>query len=207
MKISVPTSLADINIRTWKQLSATTDEFERIAILCGISASKVKRFDMESMEAVSGLLSQLEDPTETQWPLVRNLLLSDVAYGFIPNLSDLTVGEYADVEKACQLIEEDPTWLMSILYRPIKERHKDFYSILQYTAKEPKEPFEDMTMDAVFGAFDFFLRIGLVFSKTSLQSLKEEERVSSQRNGVGTRQSTTWLKEMLSRLRMRRTSK
>lgn len=207
MKITVPTSLADITIRTWRELSTTTNEFDRIAILCGIEASEVKRFDMESMDSVSSLLSQLEDPTETQWPLVRNLILSGTAYGFIPNLSDLTVGEYADIEKACQQLEEDPTWLMSILYRSVNERHKDFYTVAQYTAKEPKEPFEDMTMDVVFGAFDFFLRIGLVFSETSLQSLKEEVRVSSQRNGDGTPRFTIWLKGTLSRLKTRLISK
>ena len=50
MKITVPTSIADITVKKWIKLSKTDDVVKRVAILCDITQKTVKSMTIESME-------------------------------------------------------------------------------------------------------------------------------------------------------------
>lgn len=175
MKITVPTSIQDISVRQWIQLSETEDVIERVSILCNISGDTVKNMTLESMEIVNDLLEELEDPSETEFELFPNIELNGVQYGLHPNISELTVGEFADLETACLESDKNLLQILSILYRPITEQSKDFYKISPYTGNENKEVFNDLKMDKVFSMLAFFLNIGLIFMKDSSRFLEEEE--------------------------------
>ena len=52
--------------------------------------------------------------------------MEPLTYGFIPNLSEITMGEYIDIEGHCKEAHNNLHKIMSILYRPIvKETKKD----------------------------------------------------------------------------------
>ena len=176
MKITVPTTLADISVKQWIKLSKTEDVVKRVSILCGVSKKVVKSMTIESMETVNALLEEMEDPSATEFELHPIIELNDIKYGLHPNLSELTVGEFADLETACEDTEENLLQILSILYRPITEQSKDFYKIQPYSGKENKKIFNDLKMDKVFSMLAFFLNIGLIFMKDSMQSLEGVER-------------------------------
>ena len=175
MKIVVPTSIADISVKKWIQLSKTDDVVKRVSILCGITEKTVKSMTIESMETVNSLLEELEDPSQTEFELFPIIEIEGEKYGIHPNLSELTVGEYGDLEKACEDSDENLLQILSMLYRKITHQSKDFYQIAPYTGKENREVFQEMKMDKVFSLLAFFLNIGLVFMKDSLRSLEAGE--------------------------------
>jgi len=176
MKITVPTSIADITVKKWIKLSKTDDVVKRVAILCDITQKTVKSMTIESMETVNSLLEELEDPSQTEFELFPIIELKGEKYGIHPNLSELTVGEYADLETACVDSDANLLQILSILYRKVTEQSKDFYQIAPYTGSENRKIFNEMTMDKVFSLLAFFLNIGLIFMKDSVQSLEEVER-------------------------------
>ena len=173
MKITVPTSIADISVKKWITLSQTEDIVQRVSILCDITPDVVKSMTIESMETVNALLEELEDPAETQYQFFPIIELNGEMYGVHPNLSELTVGEYADLETACADTDQNLLQILSILYRKITQQSKDFYQIEPYSGSEDREVFNDMKMDKVFSLLAFFLNIGLVFMKDSVRSLEE----------------------------------
>tara|TARA_R110000744_G_scaffold45241_3_gene100475 strand:- start:436 stop:966 length:531 start_codon:yes stop_codon:yes gene_type:complete len=172
MKITVPTSISDISVRKWIKLSKTENVVKRVAILCDITQKTVKSMTLESMENVNTLLEELEDPSETSFELFPIIEIKGEKYGIHPNLSELTVGEYADLETACEDSDKNLLQILSILYRKITHQAKDFYQIAPYSGNENREIFNELKMDKVFSLLAFFLNIGLVFMKDSVQSLE-----------------------------------
>jgi hypothetical protein len=176
MKITVPTSIADITVKKWIKLSKTDDVIKRVSILCEITQKTVKSMTIESMETVNALLEELEDPSQTEFELFPIIEIKGEKYGIHPNLSELTVGEYADLETACEDADENILQILSILYRKITHQSKDFYQIAPYTGTEKRKIFNEMKMDKVFALLAFFLNIGLIFMKDSVQSLEGVDR-------------------------------
>lgn len=65
--------------------------------------------------------------------LKKIIILDNVEYGFHPNLEEITLGEYADIETYMKNgIEDNLPKLMSVLYRPITEKSGTNYSIKAY---------------------------------------------------------------------------
>jgi len=176
MKITVPTSIADITVKKWIKLSKTDDVVKRVAILCDITQKTVKSMTIESMETVNSLLEELEDPSQTEFEFFPIIELKGEKYGIHPNLSELTVGEYADLETACVDSDANLLQILSILYRKVTHESKDFYQIAPYTGSENRKIFNELKMDKVFSLLAFFLNIGLTFMKDSVQYLEEGER-------------------------------
>lgn len=87
MKITVPTSIADISVKKWITLSQTEDVVQRVAILCDITPDIVKSMTLDSMETVNALLEELEDPAETEYEFHPIIEINGEKYGVHPNRS------------------------------------------------------------------------------------------------------------------------
>lgn len=189
MKIIVPESLRDITLDQWMACMKTDDVFEQVAILCNITADEVRRFELESFDMVQGIMSDIENPSETKWELVPRFELDGTKFGIVPNLSELSVGEFADLETACANINEDPRKVLAILYRRVVEDAGSMYRVAQYTGFEPVERMGKVSVATFYGVLDFFLSIGASFTRASLQSLKGAEGTKSPPNGAGMQSS------------------
>jgi len=143
-------------------------------------------------------------------PLVSKFSIGDVKYGFIPNLQDLTYGEYVDLTLYGQKLWEDDNIykFLSILYRPIKDEKGDEYLLDDYsgTSIVRVDIFKThVTCDVVWGAISFFLLLQLAlvnsttFYLTDLtQEIQQELKQILQTNGEPIRQSIAWLEDGLS---------
>ena len=144
--------------------------------------------------------------------LVLNLLtkeahrLPNKEYGFHPQLDDLTLGEYIDLDTFIgdwENIEK----AMAVLYRPVVNKLKDKYTIEEYKVGRDAEIL-DMPMDAVLSSIFFLWNLGLDLSKTMMNYLDKEQTqaltqyLNSQPNGVGITQFTDLLKETLHDLKI-----
>jgi len=102
--------------------------------------------------------------------------IDEVNYGFHPNLDEITLGEYADME---HFIGDDYMKtldkIMAVLYRPITKRNGQQYSIEAYDGniEERVKILKKMTAKQVQGALVFFWSFASVLLKSTQLYLME----------------------------------
>ena len=175
MKIVVPDHIGELTIEQFQAIHNTDDPIDQVAIACNIDRELINRMDLDSLDRVLKVMGDFDPAQDKNWPVLQIVEHEGIRYAIHPNLSELTVGEYADLETLCVDLYTNLVGVMSILYRPIIEQHKKHYTIEAYTAGEPIEPFNRLKMDVVLGALAFFLRIGIDYVINSAQSLKAEK--------------------------------
>jgi len=182
MKITVPDSLADISVKQYKLLADIKfDEdssewiIESVSILCGLTKDQVGTLTMPEVEKIGSIISRLNNADKNNQELQTKIKYKGKKYGFHPNLSKLTVGEFADLETYCGGgFFDNLNEILSILYRPIKTEGGDFYTIEKYKGDVFPNYWDNLKMDVVLGAVNFFLSIGVALTKDSANSLVEE---------------------------------
>ena len=152
------------------------------------------------------IVNTLTEMFEQKPNLVTKFKLNNKEYGFHPQLDDLTLGEYIDLDTFIgdwENIEK----AMAVLYRPVVNKLKDKYTIEEYKVGRDVEIL-DMPMDAVLSSIFFLWNLGLDLSKTMMNYLDKEQTqaltqyLNSQPNGVGITQFTDLLKETLHDLKI-----
>ena len=210
MELIVPNNLSEITLKQYQrflkiQEKETDENFLRckmIEIFCNIDAKTVRKMKLSDAEKITSILS---DMFEQKPQLVQTFKLGDVNYGFIPDLDEISLGEYIDLDT--HISQWDKMHVaMNVLYRPIKEQIKDKYTIVPYDTTN--EPLDEIPMDVVFGSIFFFYNLGIDLSQTMMNYLEEEgdsplmEHLTSTENGVGIKASMVYLKEMLQDLKI-----
>ena len=105
--------------------------------------------------------------------LVNTFKINDIEYGFIPNLDEMSFGEYIDLDTYIgdwDNIEK----AMGVLYRPIEMRKNNRYHLKEYEAGD-SEHLKDMPLDAVLGSILFFYHLGNDLCRVTMNSLEVEE--------------------------------
>ena len=211
MKITVPTSLSEITLRQYKHFlriekEATGDKFiqaKMIEIFCDVPLDKVILLKLKDSEEIIQILSELFD---SKPDLVKTFKIGKTQYGFHPQLDDLTLGEYIDLDTFIG-DWDNMEKAMNVLYRPIIVKLKDKYNIDKYVVGN-EEFLLDMPMDAVLSSIFFLWNLGLDLSKAMTNYLEEGETealtqyLNSQKNGDGINQFIHSLTEMLDDLKI-----
>ena len=206
VNITIPTDLSEITLRQYKHFlkiqKAVEDEgflnAKIIEIFCNMKLDEVMRLKFNDTELIVKTLTEM---FEQKPNLVTSFKLDKINYGFHPQLDDLTLGEYIDLDTFIgdwENIEK----AMAVLYRPVVNKIKEKYIIEEYKVGAD-DVMLDMPMDAVLSSIFFLWNLGLDLSKTMMNYLdKEEEQaltrfLNSQPNGDGITQFTDLLKETL----------
>lgn len=206
INITIPTDLSEITLRQYKhflkiQKSVDDEKFlgaKIIEIFCGVNLEDVMQIKFNDSEFIVETLTEM---FEQKPNLVTKFKLNNKEYGFHPQLDDLTLGEYIDLDTFIgdwENIEK----AMSVLYRPVVNKLKDKYTIEDYKVGKDAEIL-DMPMDAVLSSIFFLWNLGIDLSKTMMNYLDKEETqaltqfLNSQPNGGGITQFTDLLRETL----------
>ena len=206
INITVPNDLSEITLRQYKhflkiQKNVDDEGFlnaKIIEIFCNINLENVLRLKFNDSELIVNTLTEM---FEQKPNLVKSFKLNNINYGFHPQLDDLTLGEYIDLDTFIgdwENIEK----AMAVLYRPIVNKVKEKYTIEEYVVGKDAEIL-DMPMDAVLSSIFFLWNLGLDLSKTMMNYLDKEqtqaltEYLNLQPNGGGITQFTDLLKETL----------
>ena len=174
-----------------------------IEIFCGIELKEAYKMKAKDVHRITGILA---DMFEQKPVLINRFYLNNIEYGFIPNLDDMTLGEYVDLDTYLPKWEEIEK-AMAVLYRPITKTYKGKYQIEDYTA-EGQDAYKDMPMSIVFGAMFFFYRLGIDLSQIMTVYLEQNKDIRSQlshslgKNGDGINQFMHSLKGILEDLRI-----
>jgi hypothetical protein len=195
--IKIPSTLNEITLRQYKkflEISKINQDqrflnAKMIEIFCGVNLEEVMRLNLRDSEEIVGLVSKLFD---LKPQLVKKFKIDKTEYGFHPELDELTLGEYIDLDNFIS-DWDNMEKAMNVLYRPILVKLKDKYSIEDYRVETAPNVL-DMPMDAVMSAIFFLWNLGIELSRIMTNSLEEGETevltqyLNSQKNGVGINQ-------------------
>ena len=212
IEINVPTSLNEITLEQYQRYLKATEETpdgslldaKIIEIFCGIPVSESYKLKMSSVQSIVDILVDMlnEKPTH-----INRFSLDGVQYGFIPDLDEMSLGEYVDLDGNASDWQKMHV-AMNVLYRPIKIKKGTKYSIQEYTAEDP-DKMKDMPLGVAIGSLFFFYNLGLELSShTILSSVNQQEmetiqeQLTSERSGDGTHQFIASLEEMLQSLKI-----
>ncbi len=100
--------------------------------------------------------------------------IGDIEFGFIPNLENITFGEYVDLENYLSKWE-DYHKAMAVMYRPITIRKGEKYEIMDYTgAAAFSEGMKFAPMDVAISSSVFFWSLGSELLSATLDYLTSE---------------------------------
>lgn len=206
VKISVPSDLSEIKLWQYQKFLKIQKENEdenflaskMIEIFCGISSKEAYKMKAKDIHRITNIIADMFDQKPQ---LINRFTMSGIEYGFIPNLDEMTLGEYVDLDtylSKWDMME----YAMAVLYRPVVNKIKNKYSIEEYKA-ENQERMKDMPMDIVFGSMLFFYRLGIDLSRVMTNYLEGGNQThlaelgNLVKNGDGISQFTHSLKEIL----------
>ena len=158
MKIKIPTSLSDIRLEQFvlfnKLMKESQDEnfiqLAMVTIFCDVSVEDAKNIVAKDFtEIVNDITKVLSE----QPRFIQRFIHDGKEYGFIPNLDEITAGEYIDLESFLR-DEETYNKAMSVLYRPILNKRKDLYNIEEYKGSHTE--FNTLNLEIVLGSMLFF---------------------------------------------------
>lgn len=206
--ISIPTSLNEIKLSQYKKfVKIATDNEEgtflnqkMVQIFCNIDlfiVAKMKQQDLNNaVNQIAGLFKKIPE-------LVTKFTMNGVEFGFIPNLNDMSSGEYMDLDGYITDWEESHK-SMAVLYRPIKQRLGNKYLIEDYDGSDKyAEQMLDAPMDVVLSSKVFFWTLGRELLKSTMDFLEgsSQTNTANKRNldkdGVGILQSMPYHRAML----------
>lgn len=200
MELSIPTKLSEIKLSHYQRFVNLEGDEEfltrkALQIFCEVEHPEKVPYK-NALEAVEIIYSTLESKA----PLLRFFEYDDRAYGFIPDMTNMTLGELVDLDST--LNWNDMHKAMSVLFREITRSHGDFYEVKEYSGMH--EEFKELGMDVVMGAVVFFWTLQRDLSSSFLKSMAEKEMTrdfqdahNSGLSGDGTRRLIHSLAEML----------
>ena len=200
VKITVPESLDDIKLKDFQKFAKVQKEnpdadgllkLKMIEYFCGL---KLKDIRMISAKDVEDIINDINASFESKKPLKKFFKFQGVEYGFIPNLEEISFGEYMDLDTYLADVENLHK-AMAVLYRPVTQKVKDMYLIEDY---EGSDKYSDIMREAplsvYLGAQVFFYNLGKELVRGTMSCLQAELMTNSelkshlQDHGVGTTQ-------------------
>jgi len=216
-EIIIPTSLSEIPLMSYqkfmKLVEGSNDEEliaqKSIEIFCGLNMQDVLKIKWND---VVGLANHFNELFQQKTEFKTTFKIQGMEFGFIPNLEDMSFGEYVDLDHNIGKVESFHK-AMAVLYRPITKKTKDTYSIMGYSGTDEfAEIMKYAPLDIAMTASVFFYRLGNDLVQATLTSLEQEMKknqelqttiqngLSSTNSGDGIIQSMHSLKEMLQSL-------
>ena len=209
VKLSIPTTLNEITLGQYQKFDKLdlTKEAEvqskMIEIFCKVPVEVVRSMKAKDITDICVIINNMFD---TEHQLINRFQMNGVDYGFIPDLENMSFGEYVDLDT---FIGDNDNLhrAMNVLYRPIDLKQGQRYTLKEYDP-DTNEDAKNYPLDAVFGAIVFFYNLGRDLSTVILNSSSKQNEenlaqfLASQPNGAGTIQSMQSLTEILRDLKI-----
>lgn len=207
LKVSVPTTLSEITLDQYQRFARLDGDEEflthkMLEIFCGVPLSGLASVRIKD---VSHITKHIQGMLAEKPNLTPVFTIGEQEFGFIPELDNITYGEFVDLDTYLQDVENLHK-AMAVLYRPITQKVKSRYLIEPYeSAGKYSDTMKQAPMHVAFGAVLFFYRLGnelLEATLTSLemgasQSMSTPDKDNSPSGGDGMRHSINSLREML----------
>ena len=185
VQINVPSNLNEIPLKHYQdflkvQQNSTDEEFvaqKMVEIFCGIRLSEVAKIKLTSLNELIVHFTTLFSTVPKFQPTFK---IKDMEFGFIPELEEISFGEYVDLDSHLQSWDNFHK-AMAVLYRPIKTRKGDKYDIKDYNPNaDMQELMKFAPLDVCIAASLFFWTLESDLLQATLNYLEKE--IAKQKN-------------------------
>lgn len=184
IKISIPTSLNEITLEQYQHFISISEknkdsdflQLKMLEIFCGVSLEIASNM---SLKDVNEITHNLNEMFAKEYKLQTIFKLGETNFGFIPNLDEISLGEFTDLDNYFGKMDKLHN-AMAVLYRPVIDKFKDKYTIQDYNGSITYcDVMKKMPMDVVFGAMVFFYNLSSELLISSLNYLRENPQVKA----------------------------
>ena len=177
-ELTIPSSLSEISLKQYKKFLKIQESNEdsyflqckMIEIFCNLDAKSVRLLKLTDADRIVQIINKM---FEEKPELIRTFKLGEIEYGMIPNLDEISLGEYVDLDTYLG-DWQNMQIAMNVMFRPIKEKIGDKYLIKDYDV-ESKDLLQEIPMDVVFGAVFFLYNLGIDLSKVMMDYLEDNQ--------------------------------
>ena len=187
-------SWADVSLEKWIKLATgkkntkTQEAKETIKALSDLPVKLVEEMALSDVATIFERLSKLQ----IKGKLKKVFKIDEIEYGFLPDLDEITLGEWADIEQYIKDgLEKNMHKIMAVLVRPITNKEGKMYSVQAYKdGRERAEKFKKkMNAEQVQQSLVFFWSFGKKLLNLLPSCLMEvmkkiQTEINLQKNGV-----------------------
>ena len=209
VKIQIPTTLNEITLGQYQEFSKLDSKKESdvllkmVEIFCKVPVEVVRSMKANDIKDICEVINKMFD---VEHQLINRFQLGGQDFGFIPDLENISFGEYVDLDTFIG-DTDNLHRAMNVLFRPIDLKQSSRYTLKDYDP-DTNESAKDYPLDACFGAMVFFYALGKDLSIAILNSSSKQNEenlaqyLGSLPNGDGTIQSMQSLTEILQDLKI-----
>lgn len=174
VKVQFPESVDELTVGQYQKYVSIEDgennfkTLKAAEIFLGLPLREAMRMQTTDFYGMTNELFGLITQDHKLQPIVK---YKGVDYGFIPNLEELTFGEYIDLDQYLTDVK-DMHKALGVLYRPITQRVGSKYAIQDY---EPNDGYKDFPLGAALGATLFFWTLRRELSSDTPSSSVQKE--------------------------------
>ena len=213
VNLRIPTTLNEITLAQYQEFAKLDGKLEEtkdtaiqlkiVEIFCKVPEIVVRNMKATDIAEVCEILNTMFN---TDHQLINRFRLKGVDYGFIPDLDDMSFGEYMDLDTFVS-DNDNLHRAVNVLFRPIEHKRGGRYTIKDYDP-DTSEIAKEFPLDVVLGAIVFFYSLGKDLSMVMLNSLDKKnekalaQHLISQPSGDGSIRSMQSLTEILQDLKI-----
>lgn len=182
IELTIPTTLNDIKLAQYQKfLSIAKDNEESeflqqkmVQLFCGIDLKDVAQIRYKDVAEITANINNLFTKENH---LIQRFKMGGVEFGFIPNLDEMSTGEYMDLDT--YITDWDTMHnAMAVLYRPITNKLGNKYQIEEYKGSITyADVMRHAPLDVVLGAMVFFYTLGNDLLKSTVNYLEKNQEV------------------------------
>lgn len=212
LELNVPTSLNEIKLAQYQKFHKVAEQNEEseflhqkmVQFFCGVDLKDIAKIKHKDVMEITTSISSM---FKVKHKFIPRFKMGGVEFGFIPNLDEMTQGEYMDLDTYITDWSQMHK-AMAVLFRPIKNKVQDKYSIEEYNGSITyADVMKHAPLNVVLGAMVFFYHLGNELLMSTLTYLEENPQMihlaskhNSENDGDGIHLSTHLLKETLNDL-------
>jgi hypothetical protein len=184
IELTVPTSLSDIPLNQYQKFikafeseDELTDEYaglKMLEIFCGLKIDEALKIKMSDMNII---VNKLNECLSEKPALITRFQIGKTEFGFVPQLDDLTFGEFVDLENTISDWDSMHK-AMAVLYRPITQRLKGKYQIEEYRGDSWHNAMLNMPASVAVSAITFFFLLESDLMKATLPYSREQDKAA-----------------------------
>ena len=138
MRVRIPNKLSEITLEQYQKFSKIEPgsyfaQQKAVEIFCKVPLTKVAQMRHKDVQEIYTFLDKLMN-TEPE-SMAKRFDFDGKEFGFIPNFSEMTSGEYADLS-AYLSDPKDYHRAMAVLYRPVRLKRGGKYLIEEYETSD-----------------------------------------------------------------------
>lgn len=182
IRVNIAANAKAVTLGQYIDYCNAVDAAERVRVITGKSMDSIKLLQASVIDEIimkfEAAIQLCTDGFE------RKVRIGAIELGFIPDLTEMTFGEYVDLDSACTGLYKDGKLdadaalkMMSILYRPVTAKWAGRYDIEKYDSTKVGRYIDTvkmLTLDHVLNVLVFFSSLELELYGSSLDYLAKE---------------------------------